>query len=332
MYNWDYLSITRFFLAFIVFSGHLSGHIEESGILKYITLFGSFEAIIGFLLISGFSIGKSILKNQDQYFIRRAQRIYPVYLSSMILHFVLFPVPLTPEFIGVLFINVLFLNQFLIDTSYVGPAWSLALEVWLYSLAPFFLKLSYKILLIIIYVSFFFYCLYTCCRSLFHWPYYAGTMFGINVVLLSFIWIAGFVLAVFKENKTKIMLHIAFIFIAHFGLVFLIQAGFRFKNHELAVFLKKDLINYIFRLACLGIIYYVVLFNHRLPELSIRAKKVFNFLGNISYPLYLIHLSIIEFCIQQKFTNWMLLTLICLTAASLIYLLVDFYSQKRKIA
>lgn len=332
-YNWDFLSLTRFLLAFIVLSGHLSGNIDHAGPLNVIMMFGSFEAILGFLLISGFSIGKSILKNQDHYFLRRAERIYPVYLASMILKYALFPQALSPEFIGMVFINIIFLNQLVTATSYVGPAWSLALEVWLYALAPLFLKASYRLLIILIYTSFAAYCIYTCSRTLLHLPYYAGTMYGVNLLFLSFIWIAGFTLAVHADKAKAMALHIGALFLAHFSLSFLIKTGFRIKNDQIAELVQEDLLLFLCKLICLSLIYTVVIYNHKLPSLSLQAKKIFNFLGNISYPLYLIHLTVITFCLKKQLTtNWFLLTGICLAVASLIYLSVDFYSKKRKVA
>jgi peptidoglycan/LPS O-acetylase OafA/YrhL len=331
MYNWDYLSLTRFLLAFVVMASHFTGYIEDIGVLHYIQLFGSLEAILGFLLISGFSIGHSILRNKEQYFYRRAQRIYPVYLASMVLNYILFPEALSPEFIGIIFLNVIFLNQLITATSYVGPAWSLSLEVWLYALAPILVKASYRVLLILIYTSFILYTIYTGGRTLFHWPYHSASMYGINLFTLSYIWIIGFALAVFKEHFEKIKLHIALIFIGHFVLVFLIQTAYRFKNHQMLEYIEVDLFSFLLRGICLFLIYFVILYNHKLPTLSITSKKVFNFLGNISYPLYLVHFSIIQYCIHQNYTNWLVITLTCLTTACFMYLSIDFYSKKRKV-
>jgi hypothetical protein len=60
-YNWEILSFTRFLLAFIVMAGHLA-EFADIGFLSWYTLLGSFEAIFGFLLISGLSIGNQLLK------------------------------------------------------------------------------------------------------------------------------------------------------------------------------------------------------------------------------------------------------------------------------
>ena len=56
--NWEFLSIARFILALIVMFGHLSEYLD----ICFFKIVGdsAFEAVFGFLLISGFSIGKSI--------------------------------------------------------------------------------------------------------------------------------------------------------------------------------------------------------------------------------------------------------------------------------
>ncbi len=329
-FSWEILSLTRFFLAFIVMSGHSVSLISNPGLLKWISLFGSFQAILGFLLISGLSIGNSLLKSPEHYFKRRVQRIYPVYLASMVLAFIVSPSAITGSYVLAVLINILFLNQMITNTSLVGPAWSLSLEAWLYILAPFFMRLPYKILLIIIYISFGSYCFYTAGRSLYHWPYYSGTAYGVNLLFLSFIWIAGFLLAKAEDKKEDLHRHIAFLFTTHFCLTTLIQILFRIKNHAVGLLLSTDLPELIGHAACLFLVYYVIIFNASIPKTSTNIKKLFNFLGNISYPLYLTHLTLLKLCERLQIGNWILTTFICLTGASLVYWIFDFYSKKRE--
>ncbi len=197
--NWSALSLSRFLLAFVVLVDHLQ-NFSDIGYLKYYSYLGSFEAILGFLLISGYSIGISISKNQKNYIIRRIKRIYPVYLVSIVYQLLVIGFPNTNSAFT-LILNLLFLNQVFINWSFVGPAWTLATEVWLYITAPFLLKLRQKHVYCLILGSFICYLIYTCGRTLFHWDYYAATNYGINIVLLSFIWIAGFSLAIFPKKK-----------------------------------------------------------------------------------------------------------------------------------
>jgi len=136
--NWDVLALLRFLLALIVALTHdLGTYCPQTGI----TDLGTFEAILGFLLISGYSIGSSIQKEPHGFLRRRMLRIYPVYLAAMLLTYFVQRDALTGPFIWIIFIDLLFLSQVIVRDSYVGPAWSLGLEVWLYCLAPLFIRL-----------------------------------------------------------------------------------------------------------------------------------------------------------------------------------------------
>ncbi|RZK40806.1 MAG: acyltransferase [Hymenobacter sp.] len=327
--NWPALALARFILAFIVVASHALRYTDAPGPLFWLSRFSAFNAIIGFLLISGLSIGKSLLKDSDGYYKRRAQRIYPVYLVSIALQYLIIPEALSGKFFLLLFTNVFFLNQITTSISYVGPAWTLALEVWLYALAPFLLKLSYKNLLYLIGLSFASYVVYTCGRTLFHWPYYSGTTYGINLPLLAFIWIAGFLLATFEQRIKTTSFLIALILSGHFVLSLLIEIGAKIKNHRLASFMDENGLNFAFEAICLAFIYYVVISNRTLPTFSATSKKVFNFLGNISYPLYLSHYVILVLCHKNHLTHWFILVSCCLAVSCLIYWLFDFYSKRR---
>jgi peptidoglycan/LPS O-acetylase OafA/YrhL len=262
---------------------------------------------------------------------RRIQRIYPVYLASVVLELVLMPQALNFQFFLVLLLNLVFLNQVFTNTSFVGPLWTLATEVWLYSLAPFFLKLSLRSIFIIIYISFTCYCIYTCGRSLYHWNYYSGTRYGINLILLAYIWLAGFALAIFTLSKKFVAINIAIIFIVYLGLLIMIQCGFRYKHHELSQIVPKDLPGFIGKILCLSWVYFVVIYNHKIPHFSLSVHKIFNLLGNISYPLYLIHETLFNFLRRFQINNLFVLIAIALSSSFIIYWLFDFYSKKRVI-
>lgn len=327
--NWAALALARFVLAFIVVATHALEFTPAPGPLRWISRLDAFNAIVGFLLISGLSIGKSLLKDQEGYYKRRAQRIYPVYLASIALQYILAPEAVSIKFLLLIVANVFFLNQIVTSTSYVGPAWTLALEVWLYALAPVFLKLSYKKLVYLTCFSFACYVVYTCGRTLFHWNYYSGVPYGLNLLFLSFIWISGFLLAAF-ENKLKTTSFLIITLLAgHFLLTTLIQVGFRIKNHQLTELINDDSVGFIAGSICLALICYVVLGNRNLPTFSETQKKAFNFLGNISYPLYVSHYAVLVFCHSKHITNWAVLTGSCLAVAWIIYWLFDYYSKKR---
>ena len=328
-FNWEILSLTRFLLAFVVVIGHLTAF-TNVGLFKILHYLGSFEAILGFLLISGLSIGKSILRNKESYFQRRIKRIYPVYLASIVFTCIVLPQPFTWTYAGFILLNLVFLNQALTSTSLVGPAWTLAVEVWMYSLAPVFLKMSMKKLNMLIYISFISYCIYTCGRTLFKWDYYAGTSYGINLLLLSFIWIAGFTMAIFPDKKKSTSMHIAAIFVLHIALKIAIQVLFRYKHHELGLIVSNDLPGFIGIIVCLAWVYYVVIYNHKVPVFSSPVNKVLNLLGNISYPLYLVHLTLFKQLDKWNISNVFLMIGSALLFSWLVYYVFDFYSKKRE--
>jgi peptidoglycan/LPS O-acetylase OafA/YrhL len=326
--NWEILSLARFLLALIVMIGHLQ-EFSSLGFLKWYTYLGSFEAILGFLLISGLSIGKSISKNRNNYFKRRIQRIYPVYFASIIFQIIVSHSDLHIQSIFIILLNLLFLNQVFTSPSFVGPAWTLATEVWLYSLAPVFLRFRKETLYKLIFSSFSLYVIYDCGRTLFHWNYYSGTKYGINLILLAYIWLAGFTLAIFPDDKKRTSVIIALLFIAHFLLTIGIQILFRLKHHQIHEILFVDIFSFIGNSVCLSFVYFVVVFNHRISFFKPFIGKTFNLLGNISYPLYLTHYTTFTLFSHMHIKNEFLLISFALTVSFLIYLIFDFYSKKR---
>lgn len=326
--NWPLLALLRFLLAFVVFASHVGEHTASSGPLSAISTLGAFEAILGFLLISGYSIGMSITKSRSGYLLRRVKRIYPVYIACLILTFLVSPLPVTAGFVGMLCLNVVFLNHVVVPTSYVGPAWTLALEVWLYILAPSLLRFSYRTLLYLVYFSFACFCLYTCARSLFNLPYYAGTYFGINLLLLSFIWILGFMLAIFHKKKKATTFHILFVVGMYFGLNALIQLAFRLKNGAYNL-IPDDCLDFLTRGICLAIICYFIINQRKFTIRSSSVKSLFNFLGNISYPLYLSHAAFLVLFIRFGISNWFLLSLYSLVGAAVFYWLFDSFYRRQ---
>lgn len=328
--NWEILSLTRFLLAMIVTVGHLVGH-SDIGFLKWYSYLGSFEAILGFLLISGFSIGTSIQKHKKNYFKRRLQRIYPVYIVSIIFQCIVSGAYLNSNTASIIVLNLFFLNHIFISYSFVGQAWTLSTEVWLYCLAPLLLKLKDKWLTIIIYSSFCSYIIYTCGRTLFHWSYYSTTNYGINLILLAFIWVAGFKLAV-SNKKSKDSLTIFLLFAVHILISVGIQVLFRLKHKEQYQIIDTDLVSFVANTVCLAFVYIVVVYNNYFPDFSNTISKIFNFLGNISYPLYLTHLTTFLLLQKRGESNAAVLLGSALIVSILVYWVFDFYSKKRVLS
>ena len=94
---WAVLGALRFALASIVVFGHLARFVPADSITNKvfikIGLLDPVEAVICFLIISGFSIAHSYSSRPDGYFRRRALRIYPLYVVGVLLAIVPFSIP-----------------------------------------------------------------------------------------------------------------------------------------------------------------------------------------------------------------------------------------------
>lgn len=327
--KWSLLALMRFLLASIVAVNHLAEY-ADLGALKFVPRFGAFEAILGFLLISGYSIGESYSKNPTGFYKRRAYRLYPIYVAAMVLTFISTPTPLTLGFFATLGVNLLFLNQALVSTSYVGPAWSLALEAWLYALTPWLQRRQTRTLLGLVFGSLVCFTIHTCGRTLFHWPYYSGLGFGLNLLTLAFPWLCGFLLARERKNPRPMMLIVGIIFLFHLALAMAISLGYRYKNHQLGMFVPNDLGGYGFKAATLAFVWFCFRFmleNQASPSVK---SHVMRFLGDVSYPLYVVHISVYVILAKFEFKNPYLMLLIAIGVAAAIYQSLDFYSRNRE--
>jgi peptidoglycan/LPS O-acetylase OafA/YrhL len=328
--GWDVLSLMRFFLALIVALSHAREY-GPLGPLAWMDRLGSFEAILGFLLISGYSIGHSIQKRPEGYFVRRMFRIYPVYLAALAITYAVQRDPWTTSFVLQFIPNLFFLGELVQRNTYVGPGWTLNLEVWLYALAPWFLRLRNSTLERFIGVSIVCYAGYEACRMLFHAPHYATTIGGINLPCLAYIWIAGFYLSTARA-KARPLAIAGLLFVSHILIVTSIQFIFRLKHHELREFILVDAFAFLLRALLLAFVFAVFrgVIAHRF-HFARWQSHIARFLGDISYPLYLVHYAVFVY-VSHYFTNPVVLILTAMAVASVVYFGCDFYSRRRKLA
>jgi peptidoglycan/LPS O-acetylase OafA/YrhL len=283
---------------------------------------------LGFLLISGYSIGSSFRRESSGFLRRRAWRIYPVYVGSIALTYLAMPQQITPGFANTIAQNMLFLNQITTNSSFVGPAWTLALEVWLYCLTPWLWRLRTSLLRIMTYASFVAFCGYEMARSALHLKYYSGLGYGLNLPLLSFIWLAGFTLAREPSSARRTIRDCGLIFLAHFLLATAIQIVHRWKHGEIAAFFELDALGYLVRGATLGAVLSLLKWivagrAGRQPSNPLR------WLGDISYPLYLVHASAFVIAVRIGMEDAKLVLLTAPLTAVLFYYCFDQYSRAR---
>jgi peptidoglycan/LPS O-acetylase OafA/YrhL len=332
--QWSILAGLRFFLALVVAVTHLKPSFAGSqGGLSWIASFGAFEAIVGFLVISGYSVGGSFVKGPEGYLRRRFQRIYPIYVFSILLTITVFcwhlgnPIPSW----STMGWNLCFLNQVFTSNSFVGPAWTLALEVWLYCLCPLLLRQDPATLRLLCFGSFACYALYSFCRSGFHFPYYSDLGGGLNLIFLSYAWLAGLRIADPRCDRASSLRDLLVLLALVPGIETMVQVVSHGRRHEWSTFFKGDIVTAAAHLALLLAIWIVFRFPSRAHRRGGITSIVLRFLGDVSYPLYLLHYAIYTYLSSRGCHDPGMLTASAVLCSALVYLCLDRYSQKRHL-
>ncbi len=323
---WSLLALLRFALAFIVAVNHL-GEQVDLGVLAWLPRLGAFEAVLGFLLISGYSVGHSYLKSPQGFYRRRLKRLYPVYVAALVITLLVTPPLLNASFGFALILNLLFLNQVLIATSLVGPAWSLSLEFWLYALIPAFNRGSDLRLRQMAWLSFALYVGYTAGRTLLHWPYYSGLAWGLNVPLLAYVWLCGFRLAKFDARRAVVLSDTGLLFAGHLLLAALIQLAFRIKHAALQQFWTQDLAGYGAEALTLVVVWWIFCSRVK-PGMGGERSRWMIWLGDVSYPLYLIHIPVFTVCVAAGVHGSPALALGAVAVAAVVHGAVEWLPRK----
>jgi peptidoglycan/LPS O-acetylase OafA/YrhL len=272
--HWEVLAALRFFLAWVVLCGHMTWFRESS--IPWASAFDLFSgkaAVIGFLLVSGYSIAASLERGETGFYRRRFLRIYPLYFVALL--FTL----LVQQLLGghvelphkVLDSSgpVTTLGNFLLTQTFLvkplefdGPIWSLSIEAFYYLLAPLLKRLSANALIGLVLFSMV--CFILPKRT------DLGTIYFVlakwNALGYAWSWILGFVL---RENRTP----------ATYGCIVLGGALMLWSE---ATPEPLAIATYVISVA-------LTLLADRVgfPQ---RLKGTANYLGDISYPLYLVHL------------------------------------------
>lgn len=275
--QWAILAGTRLFLALVVFFGHIDIIVHP---YPY-KLFGSgfFEAsnaVYGFFILSGFSIAASLQQNSKGFYSRRFFRIWPLYLEAIVIGLLVnkFALghngvtwPITHAHFDaaspLAFIVSLFMMQNILQhvATAVGPTWSLAPEWWHYMIAPKLNKLAPPFLLAMIGISF----------AGFAYLLHGGTTiaaaldYGTGVLATSWFWTTGFLYFKWRGK------------IAGYALLILPSL----LAWLIGTVIKAPLVVTI-----------VVLIVSPMISLPRRARSISNFLGDVSYPLYLLHIPV----------------------------------------
>jgi peptidoglycan/LPS O-acetylase OafA/YrhL len=267
----------RFLLALVVTVTHFQqftsppvwGHhpIHEAWIR-----FGATGAVFGFFLISGFSVAASYERDEQQFYFRRALRIMPLYVPIMVFaamlpgffgDFLVFPqgIYFMPSYQEVV-LNLCMTQGYVSRTLPNNlPAWSLAIEVGLYALTPWFARFSNAGLKRLIYASAGAYIL-----SAYLAPGDWLPLGGIKLVVLAWLYLLGVLIYRDRGNFT-------------FGLVL----GVVVAPLNLPLF-QGQWFPALWVLCIASVCYGSRL---QIPRVMARCLSV---LGDASYPLYLVHM------------------------------------------
>jgi peptidoglycan/LPS O-acetylase OafA/YrhL len=310
---WQILGALRFYLASIVVCGHLVRAVPDEGIInKALLWFGRMDpvaAVIGFLVISGFSIAHSVSTKPAGYYRRRVIRIYPLYLVGVLAavglhlllgpHIVMFRGELGQPGAAQLAGNLVFLQTFLVQPIRAnGPRWTLAVEVFCYLFAPLLLSLKARNLFALMCVSLLAYLVF----PKLHLDFYSALRWGLPVLFLGWAWLAGFAL---YRQRAEVSFALLIIFLGTFALC-ANQIGLtRFAPFtfvlSVAVLTQSPRI--------------------RLPDV---IAKVLGYAGELSYPLYIIHFPALVFgSVVLGLSNGLALVALAVLGAALTYHLVD---------
>lgn len=269
--TWALLALTRFCLAFIVMYGHLYRHILGLKFISFQFLFdlGGKASVMVFLLISGISIGHSFVTNSLGFIKRRFLRIYPLYfiavLFGILLQYYLGSPYVLPNSTMVAAGSLTSVSNLLllqgiasITITYNGPLWSIGVEVFLYLMTPLLMYLRMRYIIIITLISMFAF------TFLYH-----DFLFGYSNFIWAWPFLIGFIISAKKNPLFAFLL---------FGLtLFIVFYQQKIFAESLSILLVS------FSIIVILMSMYVKL------DLSKKNKIFLNFLGTISYPLYIFH-------------------------------------------
>lgn len=320
----------RFIAAFLVIVHHIEEfkslfHLDSyMGVVPFVGIIGKLGVVL-FFVLSGFLITYLLLSEESNsttikvknFYIRRILRIWPLYYLIIILgifilpHVSFFSIPdISKDFVYAhlwvkLFLYVAFLPNLVLGLygaiPYVAHTWSIGTEEQYYLVWPLFIKYFKKnrlVLMLSIILG------YLAVEKLLYTPY---TEFLPYRIIIRKFW-SGFnidcmaiggIYAILLFNKSKILPWVLNQYLFYFTLII---TSLLLLN---GVYIPK--IHYEFYAVLFGIIILNFAANNTI-KVSLE-NKIFNYLGNISYGLYMYHPIAIVAALKISFmlqfsTNW----------------------------
>ncbi len=311
--DWKIQAGLRFSLAFIVVAGHLPRFVPAEGFWnKSLLKMGQFDAVTAvycFLVISGYSIAHSIHNNPIGYYRRRLLRIYPLYACAILVALVPFLIhgptidtlggTIDRPSLGNIAGNLGFLQGFFArPLTSNRPLWTIGVEVFCYLLAPLFVRMTSWQLLALTAIS--------ACSFIAHarlqLEFFSRYIYGLPALFLIWAWLGGFLLYRHRANPLYRIL--------------LLSLGVLLLCLNPTYNTKYSFFTYVGAIS-------VVIFASEL-HLPKRLLDSLNYLGEISYPLYVFHAPFfLLFAGVLGFTSAPLLVGLALLGSIGFYHLVD---------
>ena len=266
--------------------------------LEFFLFKGGFIGVDIFFVISGYLISQKIIPEIEnlkfsfkEYFIRRLKRILPSYFFVIIISFILIYILFIDTHFEYSLKEILYSFFFLQNfyywdlSGYFGlenlykpllNTWSLGVELQFYFFFPFLFMLLKRKIVILIIISFFLSTLYADRNFSYFVLPTRFFEFGIGILLFLFFQKR-------KKNKNNLFSEIFFIF----GMIFIIISIFYLDAN-------KPFPGFYALIPCFGTAMLIISSENSKYNYLI-DNKFFNFFGNISYSLYLIHWPLITF-------------------------------------
>jgi peptidoglycan/LPS O-acetylase OafA/YrhL len=306
--NWGLLASLRMVLALIVACGHLVWF-DESILSQICVPLSGKAAVIGFFMVSGFSIAASLDRDSRGFYFRRFKRIYPLYFFCVALAIILqlwlgnFKLPhYELEASGPITSigNLLMLQMTLVKSiAYDGVVWSLALECGYYLISPYLCRMHVGLTVALILISAVFYLL----------PYGWSSSIFYTILLkakfITYFWAYGIGLVLYSHRS-----HIVAALFLALGLVLVYLSPITSEPLSVVTFAAA----------------YIVLLIARVWQ---SKSAILDYLGDLSYPLYLIHIPTFIVCYALfGITNGWLLVAAAMATSALAFELIDVRLKK----
>ena len=300
---WPLLAGVRFLMAIAVVNYHLFLTGIPGG-LPGLDQLGSLGCILGFLVISGYSIAHSISSQPRGFYRRRAWRILPVYYVTMaasLLPYLWFNGPYKTFTGGEIIGSTVLLQTFVTDKIPIfGPAWTLAIEWWFYALAPLFVRLRPAALFALVGASIA--CVFIELPRI-TYPVHIHR-WGVAAVMLLWAWLSGFVFYRVRGWTGPLVLLVGYVAAGRFP-----EPGTQLAYLIAAV---------------------AVVQGRQLPPQPRSLALFLNYLGDLSYPLYLVHVPLLVWITHfTKLTSAYTAVGLSMLAAAVLYHGVDAPLRRR---